>query len=62
MTIAFRDEALKAASSGYSSFQKREQANCHDVAEIVALLCSDTGRFISQSLIRLPMILRSHKE
>ena len=49
------DEALKAAAGNYSSFGKREQANCHDVAEIIAFLCSDAGRFVSQSFIRLPM-------
>jgi len=49
------DEALKAASGDYSSFERRKQVNCHDVAEIIAFLCSDAGRFVSQSFIRLPM-------
>ena len=41
------DEALKAAGGDYASFKKREQANCHDVAEIIAFLCSEAGRFVS---------------
>lgn len=49
------DAALKAASGDYSEFVNREQANCHDVAEIIAFLCSEAGRFVSQSFIRLPM-------
>ena len=49
------DEALKAAGGDYSWFKKRKQANCHDVAEIIAFLCSEAARFVSQSFIRLPM-------
>ena len=48
-------EAQKAAAGDYSLFKKREQANCHDIAEIIAFLCSDAGRFVSQSFLRLPM-------
>jgi NAD(P)-dependent dehydrogenase (short-subunit alcohol dehydrogenase family) len=47
--------ALKAAKGDYSAWQQRESATCHDIAEIIAFLCSEAGRFISGSIIRLPM-------
>lgn len=52
--IAF-DDALRAANGDYSDWQQRENSNCHDIAEIIAFLCSEAGRFISGSVIRLPM-------
>jgi NAD(P)-dependent dehydrogenase (short-subunit alcohol dehydrogenase family) len=53
--MAFED-AFKAASGDYSAWQQRERATCHDVAEIIAFLCSEAGRFISGSTIRLPIL------
>ncbi len=49
------EEALKAASGDYSDWKQRENAVCHDIAEIIAFLCSEAGRFISGSIMRLPM-------
>jgi len=34
---------------------QRKKATCHDVAELIAFLCSEAGRFISGSTIRLPI-------
>jgi 3-oxoacyl-[acyl-carrier protein] reductase len=51
--MAFED-AFRAASGDYSTWRQRERATCHDVAEIIAFLCSESGRFISGSTIRLP--------
>ena len=48
------EEALRAAGGDYSVWEQRSAANCHDVAEIIAFLCSEAGRFISGSSIRLP--------
>ena len=47
------EEAVKAASGDLSDWRGRENLNCHDVAELVAFLCSDAGRFISGSVIEL---------
>jgi len=49
------EDALKAAKGNYSDWQKRGSACAHDVAETIAFLCSEAGRFISGSTIRLPM-------
>ena len=49
------EDALKAAKGDYSSWQQRDGACAHDVAEAIAFLCSEAGRFISGSTIRLPM-------
>jgi len=35
-------------------WRERPHPVCHDVAEIVAFLCSDAGKFISANAIRLP--------
>jgi NAD(P)-dependent dehydrogenase (short-subunit alcohol dehydrogenase family) len=48
------EDAFKAASGDYSAWWQRERATCHDIAEIIAFLCSEAGRFISGSTIRLP--------
>jgi NAD(P)-dependent dehydrogenase (short-subunit alcohol dehydrogenase family) len=49
------EDAFRAASGDYSAWRKRERATCHDVAEIIRFLCSEAGRFISGSTVRLPM-------
>jgi NAD(P)-dependent dehydrogenase (short-subunit alcohol dehydrogenase family) len=48
------DEALKAAKGDLDDWRQRDKSTAHDVAEIVAFLCSDAGRFVSGSSIRLP--------
>ena len=40
----------------HGSWLKRTKPTCHDVAEIISFLCSEAGRFISGSTIRLPMV------
>lgn len=50
------EDALKAAGGDYSIWRQRERVTCHDVAEIIAFLCSEAGRFISGSTICLPML------
>jgi len=49
------EDAVKAAGGDCSVWRQRERATCHDVAEIIAFLCSEAARFISGSTIRLPM-------
>jgi len=51
--LAFED-ALKAARGDLADWHRRGESTAHDVAEIVAFLCSDAGRFVSGSSIRLP--------
>jgi hypothetical protein len=46
---------FKAAKGNYSDWQKCSSACAHDVAKAVAFLCSEAGRFISGSTIRMPM-------
>jgi NAD(P)-dependent dehydrogenase (short-subunit alcohol dehydrogenase family) len=48
------DDALKAAKGDYSCWQDRKNTTAHDIAEIIAFLSSEAGRFISGSTIRLP--------
>jgi 3-oxoacyl-[acyl-carrier protein] reductase len=48
------EEAVKAARGEWSQWRKRKAANSHDIAEIVAFLCSEAGRFVSGSTVRLP--------
>lgn len=48
------EDALKAARGDRNSWQKRQNVTCHDIAEIIAFLCSDAARFISGSTIRMP--------
>lgn len=48
------EDALKAARGESQVWKKRESLLCHDIAEIVAFLCSEAGRFISGSIVRLP--------
>jgi len=50
------DDAVKVASGDYSDWYKRKSVNSHDIAEIITFLCSEAGRFVSGSVIRLPMI------
>ncbi|KKL13802.1 hypothetical protein LCGC14_2522120 [marine sediment metagenome] len=49
MTLA---GALKAAKGG-TSWHKRTSACAHDAAETIAFLCSEAGRFVTGSIIRL---------
>lgn len=51
--MSFTD-AVKAAKGDLSEWKKREGLACHDIAEIIAFLCSEAGRFVSGSSIRLP--------
>ena len=46
--------AVRAAKGDYSKWQQRKNAAAHDIAEIILFLCSEAGRFISGSRIRLP--------
>ncbi len=48
------DDALHAARGDCSQWQKRKTVAAHDIAEIILFLCSEAGRFISGSRIRLP--------
>ncbi|MHA2400907.1 MAG: SDR family NAD(P)-dependent oxidoreductase [Promethearchaeota archaeon] len=48
------ENAIKAVKGDYSTWQQRKKCNPHDIAEIIAFLCSEAGRFISGSTIRLP--------
>jgi len=48
------DDALEAARGDGAKWQRRKKAAAHDVAEIILFLCSEAGRFISGSHIRLP--------
>ena len=52
--MSFAD-ALKAAKGDYSDWQQRDGSCAHDVAEAIVFLCSEAGRFVSGSTIRLPM-------
>ena len=47
------DDALAVARGDDSGWRKRKKPCAHDVAEIVGFLCSEGGRFISGSTIRL---------
>jgi len=46
--------ALAAVEGTDDAWAKREKPLAHDAAELVAFLCSEAGRFVSQSLIRYP--------
>jgi NAD(P)-dependent dehydrogenase (short-subunit alcohol dehydrogenase family) len=48
------DYALAAARDNAPEWRKRKKPCAHDVAEIIGFLCSDAGRFVSGSTIRLP--------
>ena len=48
------ENAIKAVKGDYSAWQQRKKCDPHDIAEIIAFLCSEAGRFISGSIIRLP--------
>lgn len=50
------EKALKAAQGNVAEWEQRKNVNCHDVAEIVAFLCSEAGRFVSGSTVRLPTV------
>ncbi|MBN1844143.1 MAG: SDR family oxidoreductase [Sedimentisphaerales bacterium] len=52
--MSFAD-ALRAAQGDHSDWQPPEGPCAHDVAEIIAFLCSPAARFISGSTIRLPL-------
>jgi 3-oxoacyl-[acyl-carrier protein] reductase len=47
------DEALEAATGDAPTGQERKRAGPQDVAEVVSFLCSDAGRFVSGSTIRI---------
>ena len=49
------EDALAAARGDGDAWRARTAPQAHDIAEIVAFLCSEAGRFISGSHIRLPM-------
>ena len=48
------ENAIKAVKGDHSAWQQRKKCDPHDIAEIIAFLCSEAGRFISGSIIRLP--------
>ncbi len=48
------EAALEAARGDDAAWRQRTKVTCHDVAEIVAFLCSEAARFISGSVIRIP--------
>jgi NAD(P)-dependent dehydrogenase (short-subunit alcohol dehydrogenase family) len=48
------DDALKAAKGDYLQWQQRKNPAAHDIAGIILFLCSEAGRFVSGSRIRLP--------
>lgn len=50
------EDALAAAKQGGIKDRKTEKCCAHDVAEIIAFLCSDNARFISGTAVRLPMV------
>lgn len=45
--------ALAAARSQLSAWEPQEGATCADVAQLVAFLCSEAGRFVTGNTIRL---------
>ncbi len=47
------EDALAAARGDLDEWHKRSAVTCHDVAEIVAFLCTDAARYISGNCIRL---------
>ncbi len=46
-------EAIDAVKNG-EAWRKREKPVCHDVAELIAFLCSEKARFISGSVFVFP--------
>ncbi|HQO36039.1 MAG TPA: SDR family oxidoreductase [bacterium] len=48
------EEALRAAQGDYADWLTRDRVDAPDVAEMVAFLCTEAGRFISGSVIRIP--------
>jgi len=48
------DDAVAAVEGAGEAWLKRAKPVAHDAAELVAFLCSEAGRFVSQSLIRYP--------
>ena len=48
------EDALKAAKGDLADWRVRDKSTAHDIAEIVVFLCSEAGRFVSGSSIRLP--------
>jgi len=48
------NEALAAIEHTDDAWEKRPKPVAHDAAELAAFLCSEAGRFVSQSLIRYP--------
>ena len=47
------EDALAAARGDLDAWRGRSSVTCHDVAEIVAFLCTDAARYISGNCIRL---------
>jgi len=48
------EDAFEAVAGSGRVWRAREKVMVHDIAEIVAFLCSEAARFISGSSIRLP--------
>lgn len=48
------DEAVDAVTGNDAAWRAREKPVAHDVADLIGFLCSEAGRFISQSIIRYP--------
>ena len=47
-------KAIDPIRGNIEAWKQREKPDAHDGAEAVAFLCSEAGRFISQTLIRFP--------
>jgi len=46
--------ALAAVEAADDAWARRDAPVAHDAAELVAFLCSEAGRFVSESIIRYP--------
>jgi NAD(P)-dependent dehydrogenase (short-subunit alcohol dehydrogenase family) len=48
------DAAVAPVVGDIAAWQARVKPNAHDAAEAIAFLCSEAGRFVSESIIRYP--------
>jgi NAD(P)-dependent dehydrogenase (short-subunit alcohol dehydrogenase family) len=48
------DDAIAPIEGDTKVWEKREKPNAQDGAEAIAYLCSEAGRFVSQTIIRFP--------
>lgn len=48
------DDAVAPINGDTAKWEQRTKPNAHDGAEAIAYLCSEAGRFVSQSIIRFP--------